>query len=102
MEENINESITSTPESNPVVKKSKKPLLALAFVLLAGLFAYFVWPTPYSMEYWKLGGLGTLEVRHNRITGVQEVQDENGWHEIELTEGGQLDIPAGVTLRVTQ
>jgi hypothetical protein len=56
----------------------------LAGCAVAGLFALFVWPTPYTVAHRDAVGFGSSEfVRVNRLTGVTELATDHGWRTAE-------------------
>ena len=64
-----------------------------AFLLLLGLFASFVWPTPYEYARHR-GHWGTRADRRNRMTGAFEAHDKDGtWHTVEQDQASTSTAP---------
>ncbi len=57
----------------------------LLIVLLAAVFAYTVWPTPWRYEHANIRSETKL-VKMHRITGVTEVLDARGWYRLRSRE----------------
>jgi hypothetical protein len=56
--------------------------LASVFLLLTGLFGWYVWPTPYRYDHIQLKAELLVPVRINRMTGEAEMLYTSGWQDM--------------------
>ena len=76
------------PSTARIPSRMTRPRSLLLVIMItvlasvAGIFAYYVWPTPYRYDHIGRGQFGTYPVRINRFTDQVEILYQDGWQHI--------------------